>query len=154
MVRKRSSTAKGADQGMMIQSTTTVHRHNWTHNDYRALTTTTTTTSGVQTLLTSSWQSSRRNSTSIVTWREPGGSRLPQHCHSMRHKWRFGFRTDAWSRRSACVRVSSWYKTSTTNRISIPPTAHRPILTAVPLRSLINGHYTAPIVDCLDICTD
>lgn len=48
----------------------------------------------------SSWPSWRRSSTSTSTWRGPGGWRSPAPCSSARRRWKFGFRTDAWSRRN------------------------------------------------------
>ena len=131
MVERQASTQKWAGQKVVTrldhwrQSTTAVYRP--THNDYKRL---------IQTLdertsPTNSWPSSRKNFTSIATWRAPEGSRLLLRWHSTRRKLRFGFRTGAWSRRNVCARTSL-YRTATTKRCLIQLLARQPIFTQVP----------------------
>lgn len=48
----------------------------------------------------SSSPSWRKSSISTSTWRGPGAWRSPAPYSSARRRWKFGFRTDAWSRRN------------------------------------------------------
>lgn len=48
-----------------------------------------------------SWRSWRRSSTSASTWRARGAWKSPPHSSWTRRRWKYGSRTDAWSRRSA-----------------------------------------------------
>jgi len=63
-----------------------------------------TTTPYAPTSARGSWRSWRRSSTSASTWQGLGAWRSPPHSNWTRRKWKFGSRTDAWSKRSASGR--------------------------------------------------